>query len=102
MAWDSVPLKQKKSKPRKGGKEEMTDKDDVAGMLVSAGKSINFREMIIIWAWFLFLHSELFIERVLSLAQGAVDEKQNMTMRGTIYSSVIMMVGIIIIDMVYR
>ncbi len=102
---DSMPLinrRDKKSKTKTRPKEEFKDEDDIAGMLVSAGKSINYREMIIIWLWFLLIHSEIFVERILAVIKGTVDENNNMTMMGTIYSSFVMIIGVIIIDMVYR
>ena len=106
MASDSVPLKKSikknKSKKSKEDLEALGVKDDLAGMIVNAGQSINYREMVIIWLWFLLIHSEIFIEKILVIISGSVDENNNMTMMGTIYSSFIMIIGIIIIDMVYR
>lgn len=101
---DSVPLvsKRKSKRSKSPAKEELKESDDLAGMLVCAGKSINFCEMIIIWLWFLLIHSEIFIERILALIKGSVDDNNNLTMMGTIYSSFVMIVGVIIIDMVYR
>ena len=76
--------------------------DDFAGVIINAGKSINVREMIIIWLWFLIIHSEIFIERFLAHIPGACDENKSMTMNGTIYASFIMIIGVVLIDMVYR
>lgn len=105
MPSDSVPLKKsdRKSRSRKSREhlDEPNDHDDFAGMIINASKSINYREMIIIWFWFLLIHSEIFIEKILSMIKYSVDENNNMTMMGTIYSSFIMIIGIIIIDMVY-
>lgn len=89
--------KEKLEEPKK-----LNDSDDFAGVIVNAGKSINVREMIIIWLWFLILHSEIYIVQFLSKIPGAVDDKQNMTLNGTFSTSIIMIIGIIIIDMIYR
>lgn len=105
---DYIPLT--KSATRKSKREKNTNKsddnldehDDFAGVIINAGKSINVREMVIIWLWFLIIHSEIFIDRFLSHIPGACDSNNNMTMSGTIYASFIMIVGVIIIDMIYR
>ena len=80
----------------------LNENDDFAGLIVSAGKSINVREMIIIWLWFLIVHSEVFIMRFLSKIPGAVDDQQNMTLSGTFSTSIVMIIGIVLIDMIYR
>jgi hypothetical protein len=82
--------------------QKLNDNDDFAGLIVNAGKSINVREMIIIWLWFLIVHSEIFIMKGLSKIPGAVDANQNMTLSGTFYTSIIMIIGIVLIDMIYR
>mgnify|MGYP001579868788 CR=1 FL=1 len=104
---DHIPLA--KPKTRKLTREKQSDKpteldehDDFAGVIINAGKSINVREMIIIWLWFLIIHSEIFIERFLAHIPGACDENKSMTMNGTIYASFIMIIGVVLIDMVYR
>jgi hypothetical protein len=105
---DYIPLT--KPPARKASREKQTDKsndnldehDDFAGVIINAGKSINAREMVIIWLWFLIIHSEIFIERFLAHIPGACDSSNNMTMSGTIYASFIMIVGVILIDMIYR
>ncbi len=101
---DALPLQPtpKRTVSKKKPKEGLKDNDDFAGVFINAGKSINVREMIIIWLWFLILHSDIFIERFLCNIAGACDENKSLTMNGTIYASIIMMVGVIIIDMVYR
>lgn len=76
--------------------------DDFAGVLINASKSINIREMIIIWLWFLIIHSEMFIERFISHLPEACTDQNELTMNGTIYASFIMIIGVVIIDMVYR
>jgi hypothetical protein len=96
---DHEVLKKYKSKITK---DKISDMDDFAGMMVNAGKSINVRELIVIWLWFIILHSEPFILKILSKFSGTVDEKNNMTMKGTGYISIIMILGVIIIDMIYR
>lgn len=81
---------------------KLNENDDFAGLIVSAGKSINVREMVIIWLWFLIVHSEVFIMRFLSKIPGAVDDQQNMTLSGTFSASIVMIIGIVLIDMIYR
>lgn len=81
---------------------KLNENDDFAGLIVNAGKSINVREMVIIWLWFLIIHSEVFVMRFLSKIPGAVDDQQNMTLSGTFSASIVMIIGIVLIDMIYR
>ena len=104
---DYIPLdgtKEPKKKRREKQSEpvSLSDHDDFAGVIINAGKSINVREMVIIWLWFLIIHSEMFIERFLAPLPEACTANNELTMNGTIYASFIMMLGIILIDMVYR
>lgn len=105
---DYIPLTGPKGKRREKQTEKQTDPeplseyDDFAGVIVNIGKSINVREMVIIWLWFLIIHSEIFIERILSALPEACTANNELTMNGTIYASFIMIIGIIVIDMVYR
>lgn len=104
---DSIPLTSPKAHSAKNKSKKDTEyllnkDDDFAGLLISAGKSINVREMFVIWLWFLIIHSEIFVENFLTKFSGACDERMNMTMYGTIIASIIMIIGVIIIDMIYR
>lgn len=107
---DHIPLTAPTAPTRKGRKSSSKDKledkldehDDFAGVIINAGKSINVREMVIIWLWFLIIHSEIFIERFLARVPGACDANNNMTMSGTLYASLVMIIGVVVIDMVYR
>ena len=112
---DSVPLitsnlttnklKRCKSKKEKlePTHESMKDADDINGMIINALSSINWLEMVIIWVWYLMIHSDLFVDQVLSNLPGDyVDEHKNFTISGTVASSFIMIVGVIIIDMIFR
>ncbi len=102
---DFVPLTTRKSsrkQPKSAAKETLEEHDDFAGLIINAGKSINVREMVVIWLWFLIIHSEIFIERFLSHLPGACDADNNMTMSGTLYASIVMIIGVVVIDMIYR
>ncbi len=102
---DSNPLvleKRKSNMSNKMKENYPNEYDDFAGVIVNVGKSINMREIFIIWLWFLIIHSELFIENFLSRISSTTDENKNLTMNGTIYLSIIMIIGIIIIDLIYR
>lgn len=106
---DCVPLTNNHDctvKNRKSSKtkdpDEPDEHDDFAGVIINAGKSISWREMILIWITFLVIHSESFVTQFLSHMPDAVDRDGVMTMSGTIYASIVMMVGVIIIDMIYR
>jgi hypothetical protein len=80
----------------------LSDKDDFAGMFVNASKKIDFRQLLSLWLLFLMLHTEFYVENILHRFKGATDEKGNMTMKGTFYSSLIMLLGIVIIGMVFN
>jgi hypothetical protein len=101
---DYIPLTKPRqvAKSNREGLDNLDEHDDFAGVIINAGKSINAREMVIIWLWFLIIHSEIFIMRFLTHIPGACDASNNMTMSGTIYASFIMIVGVILIDMIYR
>ncbi len=108
---DHTPLTDpRKQRSKQSGRLHSKDKmaaepnehDDFAGVIINAGKSINVREMIMIWLWFLIIHSEIFIHRVLSRINGACDSEDNLTMAGTVYASFAMIIGVILIDMLYR
>lgn len=100
---DSNPLVAQSHK-KKSNKEkyEPAEHDDFTGVIINASKSINVREIIIIWIWFLVIHSEIFIERFLSKIPGSIDDTKNLTMNGTFYLSIFMIIGVILIDMIYR
>lgn len=83
-------------------KDKLSEKDDLAGMVACAAKSVNYQELIFIWIVFIILHSEPFIVKILSKINGTVDEKNNMTMYGTGAISVLMILCIWIISIIFN
>ena len=78
-------------------------KDDIAGMIINASKKIDVRQMFIIWLLFIFLHTEFFMEKVISKIKGAVNkEGGDYTIMGTFYASFIMIVGILILNFIFN
>ena len=81
--------------------KKISSRDDLGGMFVNMGGKLDFRELIILWIAFLFLHTEMFAENFLKWIPNALNEDNTMTMKGTFISSLIMMVVIMICMMVF-
>lgn len=82
-------------------KPKVNERDDLSGMVLNMFGKIDVRELIIIWVVFLFLHTEMFSEHVLKKFRGATNEDGTMTMTGTIYSSLFMILVVIICTLVF-
>lgn len=89
-------------KIRKHKKKCLKDsKDDLGGMMVAMTQKIDVRELIILWALFIFLHTELFADSFLKKISNATNEDGTMKMKGTFIASMIMVVAIMICSIVF-
>ena len=77
------------------------DKDDIAGMIYNAGKKLNIGKLFIVWLLFIFLHTEFFMDNIMSKLKGAFNDKKEPTIVGTLYASLIMMVGLVILTLIF-
>lgn len=77
------------------------DRDDLSGMTLNMFGKIDGREILIIWVVFLFLHTELFAEQILKKFKGATNEDGTMTMRGTLYASMFMMIVVVLCSILF-
>jgi len=99
MDCESLTVKRPSSSKYKKGK--ISNRNDLGGMLVNMGGKIDLRELIILWLVFLFIHTELFAENFLKKIPCAVNDDNTMTMKGTMISSLIMMISIVICVIIF-
>ena len=102
---DRLPLVAKSSKKEKLS-PKTADKnvapDDFNGVIMNMAGSVNVVEVVLIWLWFLLLHSELFIDQVLiNISASSVNSDKNFTLKGTFIASIIMVIGVVLIDMIF-
>lgn len=93
----SKPKKTKKNKSKK----KMNERDDLSGMFLNMTGKIDFREIFILWILFLFLHTSTFAEHILKKFKGATNENGTMTMKGTIYASLFMVLAILLCTILF-
>jgi hypothetical protein len=65
------------------------------------GGKLDFRELIIVWFIFLFLHTEMFAEHFLKKIKGTTNDDGTMTMKGTFVASLVMMVVVVVCTIVF-
>lgn len=82
-------------------KSKVSDRDDLSGMALNMFSKIDPREIFILWGLFIVLHSELFADWFLKKFKGTTNEDKTMTMKGTMYASIVMMVAIVICAFVF-
>ena len=83
-----------KCKNKRRGKK-LHDRDDLTGMALNMVNKIDFTELLVIWIVFLFIHSEMFAVQILQRFNGTTNDDKTMTMKGTLYSSIIMIITVI-------
>jgi ABC-type phosphate transport system permease subunit len=98
---DVLNVNKKKQKKPKKNQPDVKDCDDIGGMTMSMFMKIDVRELFIIWVIFLFVHTELFSDIFLKRFKSATNEDGTMTMKGTLISSLIMMLVVLICTIVF-
>ncbi len=88
-------------KRRHKRKSKMKDRDDIGGMLLNMFNKIDPRKMCIIWVFFLFLHSEMCAEKILKRFKGTVNDDLTLTMTGTLWASIMMLLVVMICELVF-
>jgi hypothetical protein len=79
---------------------KVTERDDINGMLINMGSKIDVRSIFIIWVAFIFLHTEMFFEYFLCRFKNSVEDGSP-TMMGTMYSSVLMIMVVVLVLLVF-
>ena len=79
----------------------LSEKDDFSGMTLNMVKKIDVREIFILWITFIALHFEIFSVHVLSKFKGTTNEDKTMTLKGTIYASVFMIIMVILCRLIF-
>lgn len=92
--------KKVKSKSSKRKKTKLTEKDDLVGMIINVGRKINPTEIIILWIVYLFIHSSAFID-ILKKINGTTNDDNSMTLKGTFYSSLFMVLVIVLCSIIF-
>ena len=84
-------------------KEETTNKkpDDFAGMTIGFFSMVHFKQLIIIFFLFLFVSSEVFIDKILTRIDGSTEHK-NPTTKGTIIQASFLVLMFMILDILVR
>ena len=93
------PCKTKKQSRKKNSK--LKDRDDLSGMMLNMVGKIDAREIFIIWIVFIFIHTPAFADHILKKFKGTTNEDSTMTMRGTLYSSIFMILVVIVCSIVF-
>lgn len=68
----------------------INERDDFGGMLLNMFGKLDPRALMIVWISFIFLHTELCAENILKKINGAINQDNTLTMKGTIVASFIM------------
>ena len=86
-----------------GGETEsvVNDNDDLSGMAVGMVRKLDLRELLILWVGFLFLHTEMFSTMFLKRFNGATHGDGSTTMKGTIYSSIFMILLVVLCSFIF-
>ena len=95
------PKKPKKKKSDVNNVNNVKDCDDIGGLTMSMLGKADVRELFIIWVVFLFVHTELYSDSFLKRFKSATNEDGTMTMKGTLISSLIMMIVVLICTIVF-
>lgn len=82
-------------------KTNVKDCDDINGMALGMFGKVDMREMFILWVMFLFLHTELYSVSFLKRFKDATNEDGTMSMKGTLISSVVMIIAVLICGIVF-
>ena len=99
---DSEPLKPlEENKEQKAQESFKHSRHDFAGLLISAGNTINWKKVILLWLVFIIMNTEIFIEKFLEKFDGAV-HGDRITMKGVFVSSIFLSISYILIDMLYN
>lgn len=86
---------------RKKNKHKLRDRDDLSGLALNMFSKIDVRELFILWVVFIFIHTEMFSDHVLKRFNGTTNEDKTMTMKGTVYSSIFMIMIIVICSLLF-
>jgi hypothetical protein len=81
---------------------KVNERDDLSGMVLNMSHRINKVGVFIIWAAYLFIHSEIFAIHILkNNFSNACNDDNTMTMEGTLISSVFMVLVVVLCILVF-
>lgn len=77
--------------------ENIKVRTSMVSMIADSVMSINYKQMFLLFIAFLVISSDVFIYRVLSGVDGAIDANQ-VTLKGTIVQGIILVLSYILFD----
>jgi hypothetical protein len=75
--------------------------DDFMGIFADFFVSINYKLIFLLFIIYLFLHSDMFVDKVLSKVKGAVDHRSP-TNKGTFITGLVLVIFYMIFDMLIQ
>ncbi len=94
-------LAKQEKRPKHSKRYKPSERDDLGGMIVNMGAHVDIREVFILWIVFVFVHTEMFAEYILKKISGATNEDCTLTMKGTFFASLVMVLAIVICSMTF-
>lgn len=98
---EEPPQVPKRKSKRSKKKRKVNDRDDLGGMIINMTSKIDIRELFIIWVAFLFINTQSFICFLKKIKGTVNDTNSTMTMKGTFYASLFMILVVIICTMLF-
>jgi hypothetical protein len=93
--------KNKKNKHKKEKKEKKENDESIIASLVDALAKTNFKLLILIFILFVFINSDLFIDKILSRVEGAVDHRAA-TSKGVVIQGIFLVLAFVIADVLVQ
>jgi hypothetical protein len=81
--------------------KEVSDKDDINGMLINMTKYVDFRKIIILWLTFIAIHSGLFYNHVLKRFPSTITDGE-MNWKGVVMGSITFMLILVVCDLLFK
>lgn len=83
------------------GNDDTKKPDTLLDPIIHFGSLIYFKQLIAIFLLFLFVNTDVFIDKVLGNISGA-SENRHATTKGIIISGIILCIGYMLIDLLFR
>ncbi len=93
---DCEPLVKKNNK----FKHDNLNRNDVGGMLISVGNTIQWKKVILLWLLFILMNTEIFIDKCIAMFDDSVVDG-TLSMKGTFIMSLLLVISYIFIDLLY-
>lgn len=79
---------------------DLSNRNDIGGMLISASNTIQWKKVILLWLLFILMNTEIFIDKCVAMFDGAVIDG-NLAMKGTFIMSLLLVFAYVFIDLLY-